>query len=174
MSKRLLLVFMLVISMMTTNAQINRTIMGLTLGENTFTEVKSIMSKKGLTFDKKLQEGRYMAVANKAFDYAGQSWNIVTVDIFQGKLMSVYLSYGLHPDSDGIKYKSIKGKLDEKYYPYIVPSGDMGTHDAQTYCDGLTITRIYTLDSEAGLHVYLMYSDFELAQKKRNSEKDDL
>ncbi len=159
--KRFLLFSFFIFSSLILTAQIQRRILGQTIGVSTKNEVfESLQDKKAYYHN----VNGYEAVCIDNTRFGGYCWGIVCFLFYYDKLSHVLFT---SPEGDSIKiWSDLKETLSTKYKEYIVEDEE----DNQTYIDRYTILSTHYRNGRAAL----CYGDKELVKARGDDENDEL
>lgn len=165
MKKTILIILLLYLIFPCANAQINRNIWGLSLGESTKTQVTNVLRQKGYKY-KSNPDGSISFKANN-LQYGGGFWTYVNFNFFNNKLSDIAFQNNENACIENIysMFIGIKDKLEEKYGNY---KSD-GLNDIYYY-DSQTFLSLQIIDG----YISLIYTDLYLHNLREQKEMNEL
>lgn len=169
--KRTLFTLVLLLCTLMASAQIQRKILGFTLGITSKTIVYNYLKSNRIKFSTN-EEGEYVASKIK---FAGQIWDSVFFTFYNGKLYN--LDFCINEDSTPIQtmdliYENLDKSLSHKYANYY--NFNESTNENKVYSDNvtnITFTYGYLLGSKS---LSIMYTYLPLFNRKLSSDADEL
>ena len=163
--KKIILVFAFVLCSLIGSAQIQRTIMGQTLGVSTKKEVYNSLKDRGAFYVNIRGEEQLLV---KDVRFGGFSWEIMSFSFYNNILYQVTVM-DLDKDSSIIsqeeKWNSISQKLESKYHNIISNKEE----NKISYSDGSTLVMMTKFFDT----VSMLYGDMKIIDSKNNKEQNE-
>lgn len=174
--KHLFLSVVFVLICLLSNAQINRTIWGCTLGKSTKQQVKTQIINRGYKISEETID--MIQVSDDNAKFGGINWTLVQLSFVDGLLYRISF-IDLQSYSETMSnYEQIGLAMYEKYGEfYILPTlKDKSTLKQSEYIDSNTFVQLNVShdDGDNYYFLYLVYADINLNDKKLQNEKDEL
>lgn len=151
-------------------AQIQKTIMGFTLGTSTREYVKQTLTRKGYKLKNEV-DGSF-SIENKDVYYAGIAWNYINFIFYENKLESVWLQNNEQRSSLPLEdlYSKLYDTLTGKYGQYIFKNEDGNV----LFTDNTIFLSLNKGYYKGTQYVSISYEDMELMNKKQKQEESEL
>lgn len=165
--KQILLTLSLFLSL-SINAQIQRSFLGLTLGEATKPEVKRTLINKGMSVEE--YKGH---ITTNDLTFGGEIWSNVVFKFYKGKLYSIVFGMEVSSSNKPSVKKDILrviSILKEKYPKFLM----IDEEENITFYDLKTVASVSYANVSEGVGVYgLTYSDYATLSHIIQSTKDE-
>lgn len=173
--KKFLLLFTLILASLSCSAQINRNFFGLTLGQSTKQQVRSLFEKKGWKLEIG-ENGDYEVNFDRKIQFGGESWDYICFSFASGKLYSIFLYADEFSDKRSAMqaYSRLKAKLDQKYSTLQTKSYEKDGYTFSHYWDANTNVSLTEAPTSYGHTVSILYYDIPLSDQKDNKALEEL
>lgn len=172
MKQRILIFLIVHVICINLNAQIQRNILGLTLGKSSPTETVNILRNRNLNVEK-MGMGTSTLYVKEVF-FAGKIWTFVILEFFHDKLCKIeFVEPRKFSSQEKLNklWETIYDTIKTKYREYIVKDNK----DYYINCsDRITIIEAGFQNKAKDTQLILHYMDIEYMTKKVNSYNDDL
>lgn len=167
MRKYIVTLLLLIFAVVCADAQINRNIMGVTIGKSTRQQVKTIITKKKYTIVENYDD----IIIVKSYSgilFGGAKWGIIRFEFYKGKLYNL----SFINKKDELCLSCLITKLDKKYSQFKTTKDVEGYWgDVCYYKDSRTMISIGTTYKGVSM---LRYTDRFLLKLKNQAETDEL
>ena len=170
MKRLITLIFVLAISI-TTFAQIQTQILGMTLGSTTKQSALNILKQKGY----KIKENTSTNIDVEGVNFGGVKWRYTSFNFYKGKLLYVYFhinSLDIEISTIDAIYDRVNGNLMTKYKKYY--DAEYSPDNGCAYIDNKVWLETDRFWSQNVYHFYLQYTYMPLDDQRRNDAKNEL
>ncbi len=170
--KKILTITLLLITVLSINAQITRDILGLTLGKSSQQQVVKIMKDKGY-YVEYIDDGIAVATDN-GFIFGGITWQGLSIGFYKNILYMICLVKSNDTSSRlsdvYSTFELLKAKLNNKYLSYK----NIDDEYHVTYNDPMTHISLSINESPNDMFLVLTYTDVNIFVTKLFEENDEL
>ena len=170
--KKIIAVFIFLFVCLFSSAQINRTILGCTIGESTLSQVKQTLKSQGIKLKYEKNADAYIYISdNKFVSFGGVNWNGVGFYFKNDRLYQVQFQY-LIGGENHLRERDFTRALENKYARYKQEvETPAGAHYTKFYRDNTKMVVAFTCYPG---YCILQYFDDKVFDRIANENSDEL